>query len=211
MTRIPEKAALLVIDVQNDFLPGGALAVPKGDQVVPVVEALLPQFSIAVATQDWHPPEHGSFAANHSDRQPGEVIELEGLTQILWPTHCVSGSEGAEFAAPLSASSFTKVFRKGSDPRVDSYSGFFDNGRRHETGLHTWLRGEGVDHLFILGLATDYCVAWSALDAVELGFSVTLVEDGCRGVELNPGDIERAKTQLREAGGRFCESHMLSR
>ncbi|MEE2643384.1 MAG: bifunctional nicotinamidase/pyrazinamidase [Myxococcota bacterium] len=210
MAKEIENSALLVIDVQNDFLPGGALAVPEGDQVVPIVEALLPRFSIAVATQDWHPPEHGSFAANHSDRQPGEVIELNGLTQILWPTHCVSGSEGAEFAAPLSTSNFTKVFRKGSDPQVDSYSGFFDNGRRHETGLHTWLRSEGVDHLYILGLATDYCVAWSALDAVELGFAVTLVEDGCRGVELNSGDIERAKKELREAGVRFCESDTLT-
>ena len=203
--------ALLVIDPQNDFLPGGPLAVPEGDQVLPVIERLLPYFQLRVATQDWHPAEHGSFAANHQGTNPGELIELDGLTQVLWPTHCVAESDGADFAPPLSATDFHAVFRKGIDPNVDSYSGFYDNGRRHDTGLCAWLKERDVDQLFILGLATDYCVKWSALDARTEGFAVTLVEDGCRGVELQQGDIERALDELRGAGVTFCQSETLLR
>ena len=177
--------------------------------MLPVIERLLPYFRLRVATQDWHPAEHGSFAANHQGKNPGELIELDGLTQVLWPTHCVAESDGAAFAAPLSAADFSAVFRKGSNPKVDSYSGFYDNGRRHDTGLSAWLKERDVDHLFILGLATDYCVKWSALDARSEGFAVTLVEDGCRGVELQPGDIERALDELRGAGVTFCQSETL--
>jgi nicotinamidase/pyrazinamidase len=192
--------ALILVDLQNDFLPGGALAVPEGDQVIAVANRLQPQFDLVIATKDWHPPDHASFAANHAGRKPGEVVELDGLDQILWPVHCVQGSFGSEFAAALDVESISRVFFKGVDPKVDSYSTFFDNAQRRATGLADYLYAAGVDEVFLLGLATDYCVKYSALDAVELGFRTCVVEDGCRGVDLQPGDSERALDEMREAG-----------
>lgn len=192
--------ALILVDLQNDFLPGGALAVPDGDRVIPVANALLPRFDVVVATQDWHPPDHLSFAAQHPGRAPGEVIDLDGLPQVLWPVHCVRGTRGAEFAPPLCQDGWAKVFPKGTDRRVDSYSGFFDNGHRASTGLGDWLLERGVDEVFVMGLATDYCVKFTALDAVGLGLRTWLVADGSRGVELAEGDVERAVTAMREAG-----------
>ena len=197
--------ALVLVDLQPDFLPGGALAVAEGDLVVPYAVARMQEFGCIVATQDWHPPDHGSFASQHPGKEPGERIELHGLTQVLWPDHCVQGTAGAELCAELDRERITAVFRKGSDPTVDSYSGFFDNGRRHATGLGDWLRERGVRALSVLGLATDYCVKFTALDARELGFEVTLLSAGCRGVELKPGDVARALDELRAAGVQIAE------
>lgn len=197
--------ALLLVDIQNDFIPGGSLAVPGGDLVVPVANALRTKFGLVVATQDWHPPDHGSFASNHPGTNPGELGELGGLPQIYWPDHCVQGTHGSWFDAALDLHGVT-VFRKGTDPGIDSYSAFFDNGHRKATGLGDFLRASGVRETVILGLATDYCVKFTALDARGLGFEVTVVEDGCRGVELAPGDSARAFEAMREAGARIVRS-----
>lgn len=192
--------ALILVDIQNDFVPGGALPVAEGDQIVPVVNALQPKFELVVATQDWHPPNHGSFAANHPGTKPGDVIELHGLSQILWPVHCVQGTPGAEFVASLDLTRVEKVFHKGTDPGIDSYSGFFDNGHRKATGLGDYLKQRGVSEVYVAGLATDYCVKFTALDARQLEFDTYLVTDACRGVNLNPGDVERAVDEMRAAG-----------
>lgn len=196
--------ALLLVDIQNDFLPGGALGVARGDEVIPVANALMPRFACVVATQDWHPAEHRSFASQHPGRRVGEMIELDGLPQTLWPDHCVQGTHGADFAAALDRSRLTHVVRKGVHRDVDSYSGFFDNGRRHATGLDDWLRTRGVDGLVVLGLATDYCVRYTVLDAVRLGYGTTVVVDGVRGVELTSGDGERAIAEMAGAGARLA-------
>ena len=202
------KQALIIVDLQPDFLPGGPLAVPDGDAIVATVVALMDRFDVVVATQDWHPAEHGSFAANHPGRSPGEVIDLDGLAQILWPTHCVQDSPGADLVPQLRAreSKLAAVFTKGTDPSVDSYSGFFDNGKRKATGLGEWLRAHGVDSVVVCGLALDYCVKFTALDALALGFETTLVRDATRAVELAPGDGERAIADIRAAGGKIVDS-----
>jgi nicotinamidase/pyrazinamidase len=198
--------ALILIDIQNDFCPGGALAVPRGDEVVAVANRLAARFPLVVATQDWHPSEHGSFAANRPGGQPYQMAELGGLPQVLWPHHCVQGSAGAAFHPALDVARVARVFPKGTDAGIDSYSGFFDNGHRKSTGLADYLRAQGADDLYILGLATDYCVRATALDALELGFQVTLIEDGCRGVELAPGDSARAVDEMRARGVRVAHS-----
>jgi len=198
--------ALILVDVQNDFCAGGALAVPDGDAVVAVANALLPRFSLVVATRDYHPPTHLSFASNHSGKSIYEMIDLDGLPQVLWPAHCVEGTSGADFHPALEASRITRVFPKGTDARIDSYSGFFDNGQRKATGLGDYLHKEGVRDVYVMGLATDYCVKWTALDAVRLGFQVHLVEDGCRRVGLNVGDVPRAIEDMRAAGVRVTQS-----
>lgn len=200
------RTALIVVDVQNDFLPGGALAVPHGDEVIPVINRLARGFELVVATQDWHPPNHLSFAANHPGRTVGEVVELDGLKQVLWPVHCVQGTPGAELAAGLDSARIAHVVKKGTDPRVDSYSGFFDNGRRRDTGLNRWLRSQGVERVVVTGLATDYCVKATALDAAELGFETTVVTDACRAVNLSPGDEQQALDELQAAGVCVVES-----
>ncbi len=200
--------ALLVIDVQNDFLPGGALPVPEGDAVIPVANALRPHFDLVVATQDFHPPGHQSFASQHPGRSPGDVITLHGLPQVLWPDHCVQGTAGAAFAAGLTLGD-APVFPKGMDPEIDSYSGFFDNGRRHDTGLASFLRERGVTEVVCVGLATDYCVKATASDALSAGFRVTVVEDGVRPVDLRAGDGTRALAELRDAGARLMRSASL--
>src|SRR5256714_7871098 len=189
--------ALILVDIQNDFVPGGALAVPGGDQIVPICNRLMDRFELVIATQDWHPANHGSFAANHPGRRVGDVIELDGVSQVLWPVHCVQGTRGAELVKSLDLSRVARVFQKGTDPRIDSYSGFFDNGHRKSTGLGDYLKGRGATEVHVLGLATDYCVKFTALDARRLGFLVVLVEDGSRGVELAPGDVESAVAEMR--------------
>jgi nicotinamidase/pyrazinamidase len=201
--------ALILVDIQNDFIPGGALAVPEGDRVVPVANEVQKKFELIVATQDWHPREHGSFAVNHPGKKPGEVIDLNGLTQILWPVHCVQQTRGAEFAPGLDTSRIAKVFQKGTDPAIDSYSGFFDNGHRKSTGLGDWLRERGVGDVYACGLATDYCVKFTALDARQLGFNVWLIEDACRGVNLKPGDSAEAIAEMRKAGVTVVQSRDL--
>lgn len=197
-------AVLLIIDVQNDFLPGGSLAVPEGDQVIPVINRLMPQFELVVATQDWHPPGHASFAEEHPGRQEFEEIELDGLPQKLWPVHCVQGTPGAELAAGLKRERIDHIVRKAVEPRLDSYSGFFDNGRRKATGLDKLLREAGADRLFLTGLATDVCVKFTALQARELGWPTWLVTDACRG--LDAVSVQQALEEMQQAGVRLTSS-----
>lgn len=192
--------ALVIVDVQNDFCPGGALPVPEGGQVVEIINRLQPGYELVVATQDWHPANHGSFAANHPDRRVGEQIELAGQPQILWPVHCVQGTAGAELHSDLNRSRIARIFQKGMDPDVDSYSGFFDNGHRHATGLGEYLKEQGATEIYVCGLATDYCVMFTALDAAGLGFRTHLLENACRGVELRPGDVRRAIDRMHRQG-----------
>jgi nicotinamidase/pyrazinamidase len=192
--------ALVLVDLQNDFCPGGALAVARGDETIEVANRVARHFDVVVATQDWHPADHGSFAANQPGAQPYELGELGGLPQVMWPSHCVQGSRGAAFHDALDTARIVHVFPKGTDPAIDSYSGFWDNGRRKSTGLAEWLRARGVARVYVLGLATDYCVKATAIDAVSEGFTTYLVEDGCRAVELAPGDGERAIEAMRAAG-----------
>src|SRR6267378_2531986 len=184
--------ALILVDIQNDFLPGGALAVPDGDAVIPIANQIQGAFPLVVATQDWHPANHGSFAANHLGRKVFEQIELNGLPQTLWPVHCVQGTPGAELAPGLRRDRIAKVFPKGTDPGIDSYSGLFDNGHRKATGLGDWLQTNGVTEVYVCGLATDYCVKFTALDAAQLGFKTYFIEDASRGVNLQPEDVKNA-------------------
>lgn len=191
---------LVLVDIQNDFVPGGALAVPSGDEVVAVANRLLSHFDLVVATQDWHPAQHGSFASQHAGHDVGEVIELDGLPQVLWPDHCVQRSWGAELVEELHTDGIHHVVQKGTDMAIDSYSGFFDNGHRQATGLSALLRERHAGPLYVMGLATDYCVQFTALDAIREGFETFLIQDGCRGVNLHPGDVEAALESMRGAG-----------
>lgn len=197
---------LLLIDLQNDFCPGGALAVDEGNLLIPIANALMPKFDLVIATQDWHPATHGSFAANHPWRRPGQVIDLNGLPQVLWPIHCVQESFGAEFVQSLNTAGIHKVFVKGTDPEIDSYSGFFDNGHRKATGLGDYLKEMGVTEVWVMGIATDYCVKFTVLDALELGFKVNLIEDACRGVNLQAGDVTQAVTDMQSKGANIVHS-----
>lgn len=194
------KRALILVDIQNDFIPGGALAVAEGDKVVPVANRIQSAFDLIVATQDWHPANHGSFASQHPGKKPGDVIDLNGIAQVLWPDHCVQHSRGAEFHRDLEMRRVAKIFQKGVDPDIDSYSGFFDNGHRRGTGLAEYLRAQKVSDIYIAGLATDYCVKFTALDGRTLGLNVFVIEDACRGVNLAPGDSATAIDQMRSAG-----------
>ncbi len=192
-------AALLMIDVQIDFCPGGALAVADGDAVVPRINAMQDDFPLVVATQDWHPAGHSSFAASHPDAEPFTTTEMPYGTQMLWPVHCVQGSAGAAFHADLAMDRAALIVRKGWNPAIDSYSAFFENDRSTPTGLTGYLRDRGVTALTMAGLATDYCVAYSALDARRLGFEVTLALDACRAIDMG-GSLDGAMAQMREAG-----------
>ena len=203
--------ALILVDLQYDFMPGGALAVPDGDAVVAVANRLIPHFDLVVASQDWHPANHGSFASQHAGKKPGDVIELDGLEQILWPDHCVQHSLGAKLHRDLNSAGIDRMFQKGTDLRIDSYSTFFDNAHRKDTGLAEYLKQEGATGIFLMGLATDYCVKFSALDARKLGFSTHVIEDGCRGIDLKPGDIARAFDAMRQAGVEIARSDELIR
>ncbi len=200
-----KNAALILVDLQNDFMPGGALAVTDGDATVPIANRLMGEYPFVVATQDWHPAGHGSFAAAHPGSNPGDRVELPGRPQVLWPTHCVQGSPGASFHSALDVAAIHAVVRKGEDPTIDSYSGFFDNGGERSTGLSTRLHAEGITAVDIMGLATDYCVRFTALDAVREGFRVRLLRAGCRGVELQPGDTAAALDELVAAGVEIVE------
>lgn len=194
------KKVLILVDIQNDFVPGGALAVPNGDEVVPVANRVMPNYNLIVATQDWHPANHQSFASQHSGKNVGDVIDLEGLKQVLWPDHCVQGTHGAELVDELNQKLINKIFHKGTDPNIDSYSGFFDNDHRKSTGLGDFLKQQRVDEVYILGLATDYCVKYTVLDSIKLGFTTHVILEGCRGIDMNPGDCERAINEMKQAG-----------
>lgn len=202
--------ALILVDIQNDFMPFGALPVAGGDQVVAVANSIAARFSLVVATQDWHPADHGSFASTHPGLKPGDMVDLGGVEQVLWPDHCVQGTPGASFHSALDVAAIDHVVRKGTDPSVDSYSGFFDNDRRLDTGLGEYLMSRGVDELVVCGLATEYCVKYTVLDAVGMGFGVTVVEDGCRAVELQSGDGDRALLEMHGAGAKVIESSELA-
>jgi nicotinamidase/pyrazinamidase len=198
--------ALIIVDLQNDFLPSGALPVPHGDEVVPLANELQRRFDLVVATQDWHPPDHGSFAASHKGKKPGNRIILDGIEQILWPVHCVQNTYGAEFASSFDTSRIAHVFHKGTERNIDSYSTFFDNAHRRHTGLAHYLEKRGIKDIYLMGLALDYCVKYSALDARHLELNTNIIVDGCRGIELEPGDIGRALDEMKRVGAVLLKS-----
>ena len=195
----PADEALIVIDIQNDFCPGGALAVAGGDAIIPKVNALMAEFDCVVLTQDWHPADHSSFAANHPVAGAFSQIQMPYGPQVLWPVHCVQGSAGAEFHADLQTEPAQLIVRKGFRSGIDSYSAFFENDHCTPTGLEGYLRARGINVLTLVGLATDFCVAYSALDAAKLGFSVTLLETACRAIDLN-GTMAEEKAKCLAAG-----------
>ena len=192
--------ALLVIDVQNDFCPGGALAVTDGDAVVAAANALMPRFDVVVATRDWHPPDHCSFASRHPGAALYDTAEVGGVTQTLWPDHCVQGSDGAALHPELDQRGIDLILHKGARRDLDSYSAFFENDRSTTTGLAGYLRELKVRQVTLCGLATDYCVLYSALDAARLGFEVTVAGNACRGVDVPDGNVAAALEQMRAAG-----------
>jgi nicotinamidase/pyrazinamidase len=190
---------LIVVDVQNDFCPGGALAVPNGDEVVPVINRLAVRFDNVVLTQDWHPRGHASFASSHPGKKPFETVELPYGAQVLWPDHCVQGTRGAAFHEGLEPGKAQLVIRKGFHRDIDSYSAFLEADRKTTTGLAGYLKERGLKSLFVCGLATDFCVAWTALDARKAGFEVSVIEDACRAIDLE-GSLERAWAEMAAAG-----------
>lgn len=201
--------ALVLVDLQKDFLPGGSLAVEEGDQVIPKINGLINNnFDVVVATQDWHPSDHGSFASNHEDKKPGDKIELQGTDQVLWPDHCVQNTEGAAFADALDTSKFEKVIKKGTDPKIDSYSGFYDNEHEKATGLHEYLQQQNVDTVVIAGLAADVCVKFTTLDALELGYKTKVVKDATRAVEKEEG-YNQTMNELQKKGAKLVNSSEL--
>jgi nicotinamidase/pyrazinamidase len=203
--------ALIIVDLQNDFVAGGALAVPGGETIVPLVNELQKHFDLILATQDWHPEDHGSHANNHPGTRPGDMIDLAGRPQILWPAHCVQDTRGADFVPGLDQDRWEAVFQKGVVRHIDSYSGFFDNGKEHDTGLGAHLAERGVTDVYIVGLATDYCVKYTALDAVTLGFQTHLIADACRAVNLHKGDEGKAIEEMQSVGVEIVSSNILLR
>lgn len=197
--------ALLIVDLQNDFCPGGALAVPEGDEIVPTVNELAEDFDHVLMTQDWHPPGHQSFASSHDGHDPYDVIEVDYGEQVLWPDHCVQGTEGAEFHSDLDTTPSELIIRKGFRPEIDSYSAFFENDDETPTGLTGYLKERGIDELFLCGLATDFCVKWSALDGREQGFDVYVIEDATRGIDQD-GSLAQAWQDMNEAGVQIISS-----
>lgn len=199
-TQTPDPAeALVVIDMQNDFCPGGALAVAGGDSIVAPINALMDRFAVRVLTQDWHPADHRSFADNHPAAAPFSTTQMPYGTQVLWPRHCVQGSAGADFHADLRTEPADLILRKGFRPGIDSYSAFFENDRSTPTGLEGYLRSRGVEALVLVGLATDFCVAYSAIDAARLGFRTTVLMECCRAIDLDDS-LARALGEMRAAG-----------
>ncbi len=198
---------LIIVDIQNDFLPGGALAVPHGDEVIPVINGIQDRFGLVVATQDWHPARHGSFASSHPDKQPFDKTDLFGLEQVLWPDHCIQGTPGAELSPLLHSRRIEAILRKGTDAAVDSYSGFYDNGHQKSTGLAGYLRDKGTTDLFISGLAGDYCVYYTARDAIQEGFQVTVLEDACRPIDARRYQL--IKQDIHQLGGNFSGTEIL--
>ncbi|MBI5232522.1 MAG: bifunctional nicotinamidase/pyrazinamidase [Coriobacteriales bacterium] len=203
--------ALVLVDLQNDFMPFGSLPVAEGDLTVGVANRLMGSFELVVATQDWHPRDHGSFASNHPGSKAGEITMLGGVEQVLWPDHCVQNTPGASFHSALDVAAIDHVVHKGTNREIDSYSTFFDNAHGAHTGLDAFLKERGVDEVVLSGLATDYCVLYSVLDAAELGYRVTVVRDGCRAVELKTGDGDRAFASMADAGASIIESSQLLR
>ena len=199
---------LVIIDAQKDFMPGGSLAVPDGDQIVPLINQLQEKFDLVIATQDWHPEKHASFASSHKDSEEFDVIKLEGMDQVMWPEHCIQNTEGANFHADLETSKIEAIFRKGTDIKIDSYSGFYDNAHLKSTGLTGYLKEKAVKELYFVGLAAEYCVYFSILDALSEGFQVILLEDGTRA--LKQEDFEKARIDILRKGGRVINSEELN-
>jgi nicotinamidase/pyrazinamidase len=195
--------ALIMIDIQNDFCPGGALEVAGGDEIIAPVNAVQDGFAVKVLTQDWHPANHSSFADNHAGAEPFSTTEMPYGTQVLWPRHCVIGSAGAAFKSGLNTDSADMIVRKGYNPEIDSYSAFFENDHSTQTGLHGYLQERGVTGLTMVGLATDFCVKFSALDGAKLGYDVTVIEAACRGIDLD-GSMTAALTEMKAAGVRLA-------
>jgi nicotinamidase/pyrazinamidase len=195
---------LIVVDVQNDFLPGGALAVKNGDLIIAEVNELQKNFELVVATQDWHPADHKSFASAHEGKEVFQEIILDGLPQVLWPDHCVQETYGAEFSPMLSTKKIEAIFRKGMDKNIDSYSGFFDNGKKKATGMSAYLKGRGVTAVFVTGLAGDYCVNFTAKDALELGFDATIITNATR--SINEDNFLKEMKRFQSRGGKVVES-----
>lgn len=193
--------ALVIIDLQNDFIPGGTLAVPDGDAIIDSINALQPQFDLVIATQDWHPLDHASFASNHPGKNTFETIDLDGIPQILWPVHCVQNTTGAQFHPDLHTAKIEAIFRKGTNPKIDSYSGFYDNAHLKSTGLTGYLKEKGVSQLYFCGLAGDYCVSYSVKDALQEGFEAFLIEDATRAI--NDADFEKAKAEIKQLHGKI--------
>ncbi len=201
--------ALLIVDVQNDFLPGGNLAVPGGDQIIPVINNLQMKFQLIVASRDWHPPNHGSFASNHEGKKVGDIIKLNGLDQILWPDHCIQGSPGAELSPLLNQNFIQRIIFKGTDPKVDSYSAFFDNGHKIQTDLHGYLQKKEVKRLFISGLAADVCVYFTVKDALNLGYETFLITDATKGVNMKENDTTKAMEDMESRGATLITSDQI--
>jgi len=195
--------ALLLIDVQNDFMPGGALGVPEGDQIVPIINKIQHKFDLVLATQDWHPAGHASFASTHG-KDLYEIIDLNGIDQVMWPDHCVQGTKGADFHAELKLDKIEAIFRKGTNPEIDSYSGFYDNAHLKSTGLSGYLKEKGVTELYFAGLAGDFCVAFSVKDALAEGFTSFLIEDATRAIDAE--GFEKAKAEIVEKGGKILNA-----
>ena len=198
--------AFIIVDMQNDFMPWGNFPVPKGDEIIPIINQLIAKFTLVLAAQDWHPPDHMSFAVNHAGKSPGDVIKVDDIEQILWPVHCVRDTYGSELITDLKKESIAAIFYKGTDRMVDSYSTFYDNARLKSTGLADYLTSRGVQELYIAGVATDYCVLYSALDALEHGFEVHVISDACRAINLNPGDEAKAFQLMQEKGAKIITS-----
>jgi nicotinamidase/pyrazinamidase len=201
--------ALILVDIQNDSIPGGSLAVPAGDKIIPLVNDLQNSFELIVATQDWHPKHHKSFASNHQGKKPFERIQLHGMDQVLWPDHCIQGTSGAEFSTDLNMNKVEGIFRKGMVPDIDSYSGFYDNGYKRSTGLAGYLRERKVTRLFVCGLAGDYCVFFTAKDALKENFETYIIDDATR--PIDSAGYEKAKNEILAAGGQLIRSKMLYR
>ena len=201
-----QHTALIVVDVQNDFCPGGALEVQNGDEVVPIINRISKAFTVVVATQDWHPVGHFSFASQHPGKNPLETVKRGDLQQVLWPDHCMAGTVGADFHPELETTGLSLILRKGTDPDLDSYSGFFENDKVTSTGLEHYLKGLGYSDVYLCGLATDYCVYYTAMDAVRLRFNVYLIEDACRGVDFPEGNTAKALQTMRENGVEILSS-----
>ena len=197
------KKALIIIDIQNDFLPNGKLAVNQGNEIIPIINNLQKKFDLIIATQDWHPANHKSFAANHKDKKEFEIIDLNGLPQVLWPIHCVQGTKGAELNSELNTDAISMIIRKGMDVETDSYSVFFDNDKRNKTGLHGYLKEHNVSEVYVCGLAADYCVYYTAKDAADLGYTVFYIENATK--YISEGSYQKAKNELINLNVEFVE------
>jgi nicotinamidase/pyrazinamidase len=201
--------ALIVVDIQNDFVPGGSLGVAGGDEIIPIVNKLQDSFDLVVVTQDWHPADHKSFASNHQGKKPFETMILHGVDQVLWPDHCIQGSVGAELHNDLNLNKVEAIFRKGMDADIDSYSGFYDNGYKKSTGLAGYLRERKVKKLYVCGLAADYCVFYTTKDALKENFDTYVIEDATRAIDVN--GFDRAKAEILSIGGQIINTENLHR